>query len=150
MWQVEYFSSSEYRRSSVGEKISPSFFDPTNQEAWHQRCARAISQPIDSWASISVSSTWFRLCCCCWCAGRDVIARQVLDDAIEALKSSIDIAIFDAANITRGRRKRIIDRMTGEELYGQVRGSRTAPTAPSRLPGRAGDVTWTVMTCAHR
>lgn len=52
---------------------------------------------------------------------RDVIARQVLDDAIQALKSSIDIAIFDAANITKARRRRILDRMHGEQMYGQVR-----------------------------
>lgn len=50
-----------------------------------------------------------------------MIARQVLDDAIQALKSSIDIAIFDAANITKARRRRILDRMHGEQMYGQVR-----------------------------
>jgi hypothetical protein len=39
--RVGYFNSSEYRRRTLGEKISPDFFDPTDAEAWQVRaCVR--------------------------------------------------------------------------------------------------------------
>ena len=53
-------------------------------------------------------------------AFRGQIAAQVLNDAIEQLKSSIDIAVFDAANCTRNRRKWLTDQVKEAGLYAQV------------------------------
>jgi hypothetical protein len=51
---------------------------------------------------------------------RNQIAEHVLDDAIEALKTSVDIVVFDAANSTQQRRKWISEKVQAADLYAQV------------------------------
>lgn len=55
-----------------------------------------------------------------FCHYRNQIAQQVLGDAIEALRSSVDIAVFDAANCTKRRRKWIVDTVRETDLYAQA------------------------------
>lgn len=85
--RVGYFNSSEYRRRTLGEKISPDFFDPTDAEAWQVR--------------------------------RE-IAAKVLQEVMDELRSNIDIAVFDAANCTRARRRWIRQQVQEAGLYAQT------------------------------
>jgi hypothetical protein len=52
---------------------------------------------------------------------RREIAGKVLEDVLEALRTDIDIAVFDAANCTRARRRWIRQQVQDAGLYAQVR-----------------------------
>lgn len=51
---------------------------------------------------------------------RKRIAGQVLDEALEALRSDIDIAVYDGSNVTRDRRKWLSEAVASSGLHAQV------------------------------
>ena len=48
------------------------------------------------------------------------IAGEVLGEALEALKDDIDIAVLDASNITKERRRWLADAVASSGLHCQV------------------------------
>lgn len=58
---------------------------------------------------------------------RKRIAAEVLGEALEALRSDIDIAIYDASNITMQRRRWLSEVVAASGVHSQARSAMTLP-----------------------